>query len=180
MTNPLPLENREIVAIFHSPQHVDAAVSDLCSAGWDRAALSLLGPKDHLSPDTRATITASDPTAPRAPVFSAADAQQERTLAASMAGVVAAFIASGAIIATGGTAIVALVGAAAAGGGGAVVGEFVGRMLNKNMIEPMGDQIAKGGIVLWALLRSSDQEAQARTIFSKHGATEVHVQALAA
>ena len=180
MTDPSPNYDQEIVGIFRSPQRLDAAVSDLCSAGWDRAELSLLGPQEHLVPGTKSAEQGADPSAPRTAIFSDADARQERTLAASLAGVVAGFIASGAIVATGGTAIVALVGAAAAGGSGAVAGEFIGRMLNKNMTEPMENQIAQGGIVLWALLRSADQESQARAILAKHGAGDIHVQTHAA
>jgi hypothetical protein len=177
MTENTPRYDREIVAIFRSPQRLDAAVSDLCSAGWDRAELSLLGPQEHLAPGKNSAEQATDPSAPRTPVFSDSDARQERTLAASLAGVVAGFIASGAIVATGGTAVVALIGAAAAGGSGVAAGEFIGRMFNKNMTEPMEDQIAQGGIVLWALLRSADQESQARAILAKHDAADIHVQA---
>lgn len=180
MAENTPRYDREIVAIFRSPQRLDAAVSDLCSAGWDRAELSLLGPKEHLSPSKSSSEQAADPSSPRTAVFSDSDARQDRTLAASLAGVVAGFIASGAIVATGGTALVALVGAAAAGGGGALAGEFIGRMLNKNMTEPLEDQLAQGGIVLWALLRSSDQETQARAIMAKNEAADIHVQAHAA
>lgn len=177
MTDPSPIYDREIVGIFRSPQQLEAAVSGLCSSGWDRAELSLLGLKDHVAPDDPAAASASDASASRSPVFSDTDARQERTLTASLAGVVAGFVASGAIIATGGTAVVALVGAAAAGSGGAVVGEFIGRMLNKNTTEPMEHQIARGGIVLCALLRSPDQETQARAILAGQGAADIHVQA---
>jgi hypothetical protein len=48
------------------------------------------------------------------------------------------------------------------------------------MAEPMEDQINRGGIVLWALLRSPDQETRARDILSRHGAANVHVQQHAA
>lgn len=166
----------EIIGIFRSPQQLDAAVGDLCSAGWDRAELSLLGQKEHLAPARSVEEVAADPEAPRSAVVSETDSRQERTLAGGMAGVVAGFLASGAIVATGGTALAAVIGAAAAGGGGAIAGDFIGRVLSKKMVEPMEDQIARGGIVLWALLRAPEQETRARDILLKHGAADVHIQ----
>jgi hypothetical protein len=180
MNSEPPKYETEIVAIFNSPQQLDAAVSDLCSAGWDRAELSLLGKKNALTPNARAEDIAYSSIAPRSPVTTDTDERQEGALAGGLAGVVASFVASGAIIATGGTAVVALVGAAAAGGGGAVAGNFIGHMLSQQMAEPMDEQIARGGIVLWALLRSTDQGTRARDILSKHGAADVHIQAHAA
>jgi outer membrane lipoprotein SlyB len=180
MNSQSPTYENEIVAIFRSPEQLDAAVSDLCSAGWDRAELSLLGKKNELAPNTSAEDIAHNAIAPHSPVVSDSDERQDRTLAGSLAGVVAGFIASGAIVASGGTAVVALIGAAAAGGGGAVAGNFIGSMLTKQMAEPIEEQIDRGGIVLWALLRSSDQEGRARDIFSRHGADDIHVQQHAA
>lgn len=180
MNSQPPTYENEIVAIFRSPEQLDAAVSDLCSAGWDRAELSLLGKKNELVPNTGAEDIAHNSIAPHSPVVTETDERQEGALAGGLAGVVASFVASGAIIATGGTAVVALIGAAAAGGGGAVAGNFIGHMLSKQLAEPMGDQLDRGGIVLWALLRSPDQEPQARDILSRHGADDVHVQQHAA
>src|SRR5690349_5978892 len=129
MNSQAPTYDNEIVAIFHSPQELDAAVSDLCSSGWDRAELSLLGRKNELTPNAGAEDIAGNSVAPRAAVATDTDERQDAVLAGSLAGVAAAFVASGAIVATGGAAVVALIGAAAAGGGGAVAGNYIGHML---------------------------------------------------
>jgi hypothetical protein len=179
--NQTPTYENEIVAIFHTPQQLDAAVSDLCSAGWDRAELSLLGSKNELAPNAGAEdIAANSSIAPRAAVATDTDERQDAVLAGGLAGVAAAFLASGAIVATGGAAVVALIGAAAAGGGGAVAGNYIGHMLGREAAEPVEDQIRRGGILLWALLRSPDQEPRARDILSRHGADNIHVQQHAA
>jgi hypothetical protein len=39
----------EIAALLHSPDALEKAVSELASAGWDRAEMSLLGPQELLS-----------------------------------------------------------------------------------------------------------------------------------
>jgi hypothetical protein len=180
MNDGTPTYDNEIVAIFHSPEQLDAAVSDLCSSGWDRAELSLLGRKNELTPNADAKDIAGNSVAPRAAVATDTDERQDAVLAGSLAGVAAAFVASGAFVATGGAAVVALIGAAAAGGGGAVAGNYIGHMLGRESAEPVEEQIKRGGIVLWALLRSADQEPRARDILSRHGADNIHVQQHAA
>jgi outer membrane lipoprotein SlyB len=173
---PQPEYDSEIVGIFPSTEQLDAAISELCSSGWDRAELSLIGQQAHLSPtrnETGSEKAADDPGTPRGAVVSESDARQERTLVSEMVGVVAGFIASGAVIATGGTALAAIVGAAAAGGSGAVAGNFLGRIFNHKNAASLEQQIDRGGIVLWALLRSSDQAQNARGILQRHGATDI-------
>jgi len=179
-SQPPTIYENEIVAIFHSPEQLDAAVSDLCSSGWDRAELSLLGKQNELVPNTGAEDIAHNSIAPHSSVVSDSDERQDGVLGGGLGGVAAAFLASGAIIASGGSAVVALIGAAAAGGGGAVAGNFIGHMLTKQMVEPVAEQLNRGGIVLWALLRSPEQEPRARDILSRHGAADVHVQEHAA
>jgi outer membrane lipoprotein SlyB len=170
-----PEYETEIVGIFPSTECLDGAISELCSSGWDRAELSLIGQKTQLSPTSTLEKAADDPNTPRGAVVSEPDARQERTLVSGKAGVVAGFIASGAVIATGGTALAAIVGAAAAGGSGAIAGNLLGRLLNHKNAASIQKQVDHGGIVLWALLRSPDQEPRVRTIFQRHGAVDVQL-----
>jgi hypothetical protein len=176
---PQPEYVTEIVGILPSAEQLDATISELCSAGWDRAELSIIGQEAQLVPDrygqNAIEDAADNPRTPREAVVSEPDVRQERTLVSGMAGVVAAFIASGAVIATGGTALAAIIGAAAAGGSGVAAGNLIGRLLNHKTAESMQQQINQGGIVLWALLRSPDQEHKARSIFQRHGAADIQL-----
>src|SRR5690606_25785415 len=118
----------ELVGLFHNPDDLEQAISTLTSSGWNRADPSMLAPQSLLEPqslDEESTELANDPETDRSAPVSDTDMRQGRTLAAGMAGVAAAFLASGATIMTGGGALAALVGAAAAGGGaGALVEAF--------------------------------------------------------
>lgn len=172
--------HREIVGTFSSPEAVEMAVAALTSAGWDRAELSLLGPKHLLSPgnedvsDTH--VTADDPNAERAPVLAHDDVRQGRALIAGMAGTVGAFIAAGATILSGGTLLVAVIGSAALGGGAAAVVEAFGKRAEDKRVQFADDQLAHGGILLWAMINESRSEAKAREIYESFGAAGVEMQ----
>jgi hypothetical protein len=172
----------ELVGLFHSADAVESAISDLASAGWDRSDLSLLAQKSVINPTPpiggATTEQAADaPGIARAPVVSEPDIQQGRTLATSLAGVTAAFIAAGATVVTGGTALAALIGAAAAGGGAAAAVEALGQWVGRNRADFLEQQIQRGGILLWVLLRSPDQESRARAILTRHGADLIQAHA---
>ena len=166
----------EVVGLFRSANAVESAISELTSAGWDRSELSLLAQKsafDSEPPTSDTKCAADDPVAQRAPVVSGTDVRQGRTLATSLAGVIAAFAATGATILTGGTALAALIGAAAAGGGAAALVEGLGQWAGHNRDEFLHEQIGRGGILLWAMLRSPEQETTARDIMLRLGAEDV-------
>ncbi len=169
----------EIVGLFRSSESLEAAISALTTAGWDSSELSLLGqqgffdPKPPIGGET-AEQAADDPRTSRAPVVSEPDVRQGRTLATSLAGVAAAFIAAGATVASGGTALVAIIGAAAAGGGAAAAVEALGQWAGKSRADFLHEQIKRGGILLWVMLRSPEQEAKAREVLVRHGAEIVH------
>ena len=167
----------EVVGLFRSADQVESAISALTSAGWDRAELSLLAQRSAFAPEppTDDTIRAGDdPSTERAPVVSGTDVRQGRTLATSLAGVIAAFVASGATIMTGGTALAAVIGAAAVGGGAAAAVNAIGQLAGQSRREFMHEQVERGGILLWVMLRSPDQERVARAILTQHGAEIVH------
>lgn len=171
----------EIVAVFHSPEALESAISALASAGWDRAQMSLLGTPELLAHASHPAgqQMAQAPDAPQSPVISKDDVRQMRTLTSGMAGVVAAFIAAGATIMSGGAALAAIVGAAAAGGGAAAAMERLGHNADEKREEALRKQIAAGGILLWAQLRDDQAGAKAREIFERNGATDIHIQTAA-
>ena len=168
---------REVVGAFESADGLEAAISALTSAGWDRAQLSVLAPRgsvgEHLAGrDTR--VVADDPHAARDAVNSDADLGQERALFAGMAGVVAAFVASGATIMTGGAALAAIVGAAVAGGGAAAAVSAIGVGAGRNRTAFIDEQIARGGVLLWVTTRDDLEERRAREILTQAGAAHIH------
>lgn len=174
---------RETVATFDEAAKLEGAIDALERAGFDRADLSVLGQRD-LFPADPATEAAANPSraaddaaAPRDAVASDVDMRQGRTLAASMAGVIAAFAATGATIVTGGGALAAIVGAAAAGGGATIVAHAVGRAIDDSHQSFLRDQAERGGILLWVRLSKPEQEQRAVAILERHGGREIHTHA---
>jgi hypothetical protein len=174
--------HREIVGIFASPEALEKAVAALTSAGWDRAELSLLGPRHLIALDkldNRERIpdpqqAADNPDAERTPVVAHDDVRQGRALAAGIAGTVGAFVAAGATILTGGSLLVALVGSAALGGGAAAVIEAFGNRAETKREKFFQTQLEHGGIVLWTMVDPPHDEAKARAIYEQFGAKDVH------
>lgn len=187
----------EIVGLFQTSEDLERAISDLAGAGWDRAELSLLGAADLMADNDQATrdqairqrqsttpagrqVQAGQAGAPQSPVVSKDDVRQMRTLSSGMAGVVAAFVAAGATVMSGGAALAAIIGAAAAGGGAAAAVEGLGHAADEKRERALRQQLETGGILLWALLRQPRDEATARAILERNGATEIRVQAAGA
>ena len=174
----------EIVGVLHSGETLEQAIAQLASAGWDRAELSLLGGHDLLplepTNSTPATISSvaqsNDPNTPHGAPLVKDDVRQMRTLTAGIAGTVAAFVAAGATILSGGATLVAIVGAAVSGGGAAALVEAVGHGVDLRRVEHLREQVAHGGILLWAMLREPSDADEARRILVSCGATGVHVQ----
>ena len=174
----VPEMRAEIVGAFNSSEGLERAIDALLRAGWDRAEMSLLGEQTLFAPTSLGDGVhggiADDPNAEREAVTTDPDVRQGPTLAASMAGVIAAFVASGATILTGGTVLAAIVGAAAAGGGATVAMEALGKLWGDSRDSFLQEQIRHGGILLWVALRESDQRGQAEEIMRRHGAIDVH------
>lgn len=168
----------EVVGLFRSPENLEAVISALGTAGWDRAEMSLVAQKHMLEPEEPmredSETAADDPSVDRGAVMSDTDLRQGRNLATALGGVVAAFAASGAVVMTGGTALAALIGAAAAGGGAAAAVNALGQWAGEHRAAHLDDQIRHGGILLWVMLRDPQQEQLARDILAHHGAVSVH------
>ena len=178
MSKAEKLYQREVVGAFNSADALEGAISALASAGWDRAEMSLLAQEHVLAPNPiRASSDeiAENPESSRTQVLSDTDLRQTRTLATSIAGVVGAFIAAGAVMMTGGAVLTAIVGAAAAGGGAAAAVEAAGQFVGESRADFMEEQIRHGGILLWVLLHEPNEEVTAREIMTSHGAVATHV-----
>lgn len=172
---------REAVGVFHDPDALNGAISDLIGAGVDRAELSLLAQESTLAgepaDDYAATIRRAedDPAAPRQAVYADTDVRQGRTLATSMASVIAAFAASGAVVLTGGAAAAALLAALGAGGGAGALGALVGKRVGDERRHHLEEQMARGGILLWVKIMKPTMERRICKILERHAADDVHV-----
>jgi hypothetical protein len=176
---------REVVGAFHSAEALEKAVTELGSSGWDKSEMSLLAQEGVFQPGLPAhghdmQRAADEAELPRSPVVEDEDVRQGRTLATSLAAVIAAFAASGATILTGGGALAAVIGAAAAGGGAGASVNAIGRWISGSRSHFLRDQVDQGGILLWVTVNSPEQERLAEEILRRHGGGDVHVHEIPA
>jgi len=176
---------REVVGVFHDPAALEGAISDLATAGVDRAEISILAQEGLLDGSpvkdyARSREAEDDPAAPRQAVYEETDLRQGRTLATSMASVIAAFAASGAVVLTGGAALAALAAAVGAGGGVGAIGALIGQRVGAAQHQHLEEQLARGGILLWVKIARPERERQIMDILTRHAGTDVHVHEMPA
>jgi len=178
---PVPGEAsiREAVAVFHDPEALQAAVSDLQSHGFDRAEISFIareGFSGHVAEEYREAGEVEDrPDVTREAPTDETDIRQRRTLEISMAATIAAFAAVGFTVLGGGApALAAGVGAVAAGGVGGL-GALLGRLYGQGQDRFVQEQIDRGGVLLWVRTRDAEAETRALDILRRHAAEDAHV-----
>lgn len=172
---------REAMAIFESPEKLEAAVGDLLMAGFDRSDVDLMASVDAVR-EKLGDQYAQHPelTQGRRVPHSAFVGKEDTTLLSAGAFGLLTYIGATAaalgIVASGGAiasaAAAAMAGGAAAGSLGAIISRLIGRAPAKKLEQEM----AQGGLVLWVRVRSPEHEKRAQEILRKHGATRVETQ----
>jgi hypothetical protein len=172
---------REVAAIFHSPEALDAAVEALLLAGFDRADIDRLAGLDELSKRLGPVYVGHEELAdiaqaPRQPIIMREDITATLAVVvgilAAFAGVIAAFV----VVAYGGGTTAAVTGALLA----ALVGGGVGALLTVHILRParsraLEPHMAARGIVLWVRVRSPDREDKAQRILRQHGGQAIRI-----
>ena len=172
---------REAVGMFHDPHALNGAISELAGAGVDRAEMSILAREGYLDGDLAKPYAdmrraEDDPAAPRHAIYADTDVRQGRTLLTSMASVIAALAASGAVVMTGGAALPAIAAAIGAGGGVGAIGALIGKHAGDEQQKYLDEQLAHGGILLWVKIADPANESRIRAILMRHAAADVHAR----
>jgi hypothetical protein len=172
---------REVAAIFHSHEALEAAVEALLLGGVDRADIDhladlgevrkRLGPV-YVAPEELADVGR----APRQPVVTHDDMAATLAVVVSTLGSFGAAAAALAVVASGGETVTAVVAALAV----ALVAGGIGAFLTVRVIYParvkaMEAQMAARGLILWVRVRSPDSEEKARQILREHGGNAIRV-----
>lgn len=182
-TSLLLYQSCEGVAVFPDSDRLEAAVTALEIAGFDRAAISVLGAADKVRErigriyETMRQIE-DDPRVPRAAFIS-----RGSRLEGAAAAVVTPFYLGGL---TGAAAIVASGGALAAAIAGTILGGALGGGLGALLVYAVGrhhatqiaSQLAHGGLVLWVGVRTETEAARALDILRQSGGADVHLHQL--
>lgn len=155
----------EVRATFRDPDAMQAAVTKLELAGFDRADLSL---PEVLPPAERAT-----PEAGAKPVDTEEDARQARTLHTSGAAAAVGIAAAGIVIATGGAAAPAVAAAVLGGGAAGGVAYALSSAFNEGEQMDREAKAATGSLVLSVRTPTAEKRAEAETILLEAGGIAV-------
>lgn len=174
--------SREVVGVFHDAPALEDAADALMSNGFDRAALSLIATeavveKELGSKLVRVEQLADNPDVPRIAYINHSDLAIGQGALIGGLFYVGAVAGTAAVLASGGTMLLALAAAAAGGAGGGGIGAVLGAWLNKETADKIGDEIARGGLVLWVRTHSKDEDDRALKIMTDNGAYHAHAEA---
>ena len=171
---------REVAAVFHDIDKLDAAVERLTQEGFkdgafnvmatDETARTRLG--DRLEP---VEALADDPRVPRKAYIPRPARRLLEVVAGSLPMYALGLGGALGVVATGGAAALALAVAAAGGAIGAGLGAFLARAIERSHAEELAEALSRGGIVLWVETPDPESEATALRVLKEAGGENVHV-----
>lgn len=175
---------REAVALFDDYDDLVAAIEELGLAGFDRAQIRLM--RSCKSTERRLGHPIEDMRAledePRVPLGGWIDRYElmegKAALATGLA-YVGSLVAIGVVVAQGGELAATVAAAAAAGGAAGALGLWLVHLVGRCRAREIGEQLSRGGLLLWAETRSREQERRAVDILECHSARDVHLHELA-
>jgi hypothetical protein len=174
-------KRREVAAIFHSHEAIEAAAEALLLAGFDRADLDRLADLDEVRKRVGLIFVAHEeladlPQAPRRPLVTREDFTLMVALAVSVLASLAAVVAALVVIAfdgrTAAAVAAALLSALVAGGISALVTVRIFRPMRSEALKPI---MAARGLILWVQVRSPDDEQKAEQILRQHGGQAIRI-----
>jgi hypothetical protein len=174
---------REAVGVFHTSEQLQAAATELQTAGFNHHDISMLAGENAITDKlghiyVRSRDLEDEPAAPREAYHSPPDVGNAKGVLIGAPMYVAATLAAGVIAATGGTLAALLGGVALAGGAAGLVGFGFANRADHKYAEKLMDALERGGLLLWVRTPTPELEDRAKDILSRHGATDVHVHEL--
>jgi hypothetical protein len=170
---------REAVAVFDHAAHLQAAIDELLSSGFNRAELSLLAGeravREKLGHHGSIASLADNPNAPRTNYVSpeAIGDAEGAVIGALM--YVGAMTATGAVVASGGALAALIIGTTLAGGSGALIGVAMAKFIGDHHAAHLQKQLDRGGLLLWVRAWNEADERTAAAILRKHSGADVHI-----
>lgn len=153
---------QEVQGVFPDDDAMQAALSQLTLAGYDRADFSL--------PEDQAPGEVETPNESASPATDDSDKRQLRTMGTSMAGYAGAVAVAGATLATGGAAGLAVAAAAAVGIGTGAAANVAGQAVDGAQVEARDARGREGKLILAVRTRTPEQAAQVVGLMEQAGA----------
>ena len=176
---------REVVGVFRDLPSAQEAVEQLQSSGFNRADISTLARMNVVESTLGHALTdiremEDDPKAERSVFIS------RRSLGDAEGLLIAAGIYLGAVVGAGFSAAAGasdqgiILAVVILGGVGALLGYAIAHWLGTRYDHWFGEQLRRGGIVVWVTVHSAEQDQRALGIMRSTGARDVHVHDLPA
>jgi hypothetical protein len=172
---------REVAALFHSHEELEAAAKDLLLAGFDRSDMDRLGDISKLGRRLGPIYVAHEeladiPEAPRQPVMMQEDIVLTLALVVGVAAAFFGLICVLIVIALGGSGAAAMaIGLVVALVAGVVAGLLTYRKLQPPEQRALRPLMESRGLVLWVHVHSPEREETARDILCRHGGQAIRV-----
>ena len=171
---------REVVAVFHDADKLEAAAHALMQAGVPERRMSLLGDKEavakrlghRLEP---LEIMEDDPRVPQRAFVFKEDRQAAETIAIGLPLYIGAMGGALTLVASGGTLAMALLGALGGGVMGGGLGGVIAGLIGKTHAARLEQNLREGGILFWVFVANAAEGRQVSDILKKSGGTDVHV-----
>ena len=176
-------KNREAVALFDDYVDLIAAIEELELAGFDRAQISLMrsckaAERTLGRPIGNVRELEDEPIVPLGGWFDRHELTEGKAAIAAGLAYVGSLVAIGAVVANGGDLVAIVAAAALAGGIAGASGIGLMRLVGRRRAREINEQLARGGLLLWAGTRSHEQERKAIMILKRHSARDVHLHDL--
>lgn len=171
---------RQAIATFFERDHLEAAIKDLRSSGFEHDQLGLLATEQtvekSLSDIYARTNYHQDASKEPKMAYASKEADDDNFWSRSgglfFAGSTAA---TGAVVATAAVLGGPLLVAAAAAAGVGAVGAAAAGMMSKSDAEQLGEQVDNGHILLFVRVNGAAEESAAKQILSRHAGFDVRV-----
>lgn len=171
-------EEREAVAIFPDEASLNNAIEELMQAGLRQDALSLMADVSSVPGGGGNAIdvkSAEDRDFVEHAAYVDPDTRTEGLAALVGIPVYVAGAGAAAIVATGGAIIPTVAIVAGSGVAAGALGLILARVFGRHHAERVGEQIARGGLLLWVHLPDEKRDAEILEILRRNNAKDVHL-----
>lgn len=170
---------REVVAVFHSADDLEAAIDKLASSGFARQNISVMASHDTIAQKLghhfeQVKTIEDDARVPSAYFARKADVAGAQAAAIGLPLYIGSTAGALAVAATGGA--LALTAAAAAAGGlaGAGIGAIFAKAIGEHHAKTVQSNLEAGGILAWVRIDNEDEERTATQVLSESGGADIH------
>jgi len=169
--------------VFDDVEHLQTAIDELESSGFDRAEISLLAGSGAIESKLghvyeKVEELEDDAKVPRSAYVSTESIGDAEGALIGGLFYIGALTAIGAVVASGGALLSVLAAAAVAGGAGGMAGAALAALVGQHHANYLQEQLDRGGLLLWVSTRDTAHVTRAKEILKRNSAHDVHIHKL--